>query len=130
MAVAFFVLVAIGGKFGAATGVALGAALYYGVLQPFNAYAIFRTVGISAREVASLYLTPCLFSIVAIGSGAGIAALCSPHARIAQFFIIVVVGGSAYIGLVRGFTPETFHQIFGRIGGMIRGKLRRAPALV
>jgi O-antigen/teichoic acid export membrane protein len=129
LAPAFFALVVIGAKFGSATGVALGAAVYYGVLQPFNAYAIFRTVGISARQVASLYLTPCLFSVIAIGSGAEIAAWVAPHARVVQFAIIIAVGGGAYIALVRAFTPQTFHQIFGRVSGMVRLRLRRAPAL-
>lgn len=127
MAPAFFVLVAVGAKFGSATGVAIGAALYYGVLQPFNALAVFRSVGISTRQVAGLYLTPALFSLVAIGSGVQIAILAAPDSSITQCAIIGLVGGLGYVGLLRVFSPALFSQVYDRMGKPIRAKLRRTP---
>jgi O-antigen/teichoic acid export membrane protein len=124
----FFVVVALGAKLDSAIGVATAVSLFYMVLAPCFTYAAFRSIGISLREVAGIYVGPSLIAAVAMGAAVLIAGLAAPLVRIPQAGLTVLVGGGLYVGLARVLTPAIFHQLSDRFTSMLRNRTRPAAA--
>jgi len=124
---AFFLLVAVGAHFGAATdfgavtGVAIAVTLFYVVLPPCFSFAVFSRTGASLRSIAMIYVQSATISIIAIGTAVGLVHLV-PTAPIAQIAIIVIFGGGCYVALLKSVSPWTYNYVKDRLHEAIRSK--------
>lgn len=124
---AFFLLVAVGAHFGAATaigaptGVAIAASLFYVIVSPCFSFAAFSRTGASLRSIAMIYVNSTTVSTIAIGVAVALVHLV-PTGPIAQIAIIVTFGGGLYIVLLRFVSPWTFNYVKDRLRDVIRAK--------
>ena len=65
----FAALVTIGTLLGGAVGTAMGVGLHYMITQPLFVWSVYRRVGITAREIAGIYLRPTAFAAISVGVG-------------------------------------------------------------
>ncbi|MGC1304241.1 MAG: oligosaccharide flippase family protein [Caulobacteraceae bacterium] len=124
----FFGLVAFGTITAGAMGAALGVATYYLIYGPVYSYAVFRSDGVSLREVLSLYLKPVALSAAALGAGLAasrVAGLLSANGLVGAV-VIGAVAAMAYAVLVRSFAPVEFEEVASRVRSVLAEKL---PAL-
>jgi len=120
----FFVLVAIGAALDQAIGVACAVCLYYAVTQPLFVFAVYRRVGVTARQVAGIYLWPTGCAAAAVGAGLALSKLPAfathPLMRAA---IICAVAGPAYAALVRWLAPDVWRELSGRISSGLQRRM-------
>ena len=109
----FLLMVSCGARLGGAIGTAAAVALYYITTQPLFVWSVFRTLGITRRDVAGLYLIPLLSG--GLAAGAGLAAASSlPHtALLARASLIGAAGLLAYVPLLRTLQPDIWAEIVG-----------------
>ncbi len=122
----FFVLVAIGAALDQGIGVACGVFVYYAVTQPLFVYGVYRRVGVTARQVASIYLWPTGCAAAAVGAGLAVSTLPVFAGRpLIQVAVIGIVSGPLYAALVRWLAPDVWRELGHRVGSGLR---RRLPA--
>jgi O-antigen/teichoic acid export membrane protein len=126
---AFFLLIAVGAYFGAATaigastGVAIAVSLFYVILPPCFSFAAFRRTGVSLRSIGMIYVNSTAVSTIAIGAAVALV-YWVPTGPIAQIAIIVTFGGGLYIVLLRFVSPWTYNYVGNRLRDAIRAKKR------
>jgi PST family polysaccharide transporter len=126
---AFFLLIAVGAYFGAATaigastGVAIAVSLFYVILPPCFSFAAFRRTGVSLRSIGMIYVNSTAVSTIAIGAAVALV-YWIPTGPIAQIAIIVTFGGGLYIVLLRFVSPWTYNYVGNRLRDAIRAKKR------
>lgn len=120
----FFDLVGIGAVLDQAFGTACAVGAFYAITQPLFVYGVYRKVGISVRETASLYFTPMTYAIVSVGTRLALSMLPAfgthPLARVA---IICVAAGAAYALLVRWMAPDVWQELISRLNGAIERRV-------
>ena len=121
---AFFVLVVAGALLGEAQGVAWGVCLYYATTQPLFVWGVFRRLGITARQVASIYLQPSLYAVAAVGTGMAIS-MSPPFAGhpLVRVAAIGVVAPALYAVLVRWLAADVWRELTGRLAGAVRRRV-------
>ncbi len=117
----FFISMGVGAWLDKAVGVAMGVCLYYAVTQPVYVWRVYRRLGITAREVALIYVRPTLYAAVAAGAGLAVAGLpvfaALPIIRIG---IIGAIGSVLYALLVRLLAREVWRELSDRVWGALR----------
>ncbi len=112
----FFILVVAGALLDQAVGVAYGVCIYYAVTQPFFVWGVYRRVGVSAREVARIYLQPTFYAASAVGFGWLASMLpfvaAFPLARVA---VICALGIPLYGVMVCWLAPEVWRELSSRV---------------
>jgi O-antigen/teichoic acid export membrane protein len=116
----FFIAVFVGAKLNEAVGVAWAVCLFYGITQPIFICSAYRRIGVTTRQVMSIYLRPTAYAAVAVGVGLGASGL--PFLTDRPLSRIVIIGGCeavAYTALVKWFAPEVWKQLRDRVGGAL-----------
>jgi PST family polysaccharide transporter len=110
-----------------ATGVAVAVSLFYIVFAPVYSYSIFRKLGISPAEVATIFAPPVIFAALASLVGLSLGAVASPD-NLAKVAIIGIAGSAAYLALLRVFAPSIFQHLLVRARTMAQDRFRRVTA--
>ena len=110
----FLAMVSCGAKLGGAIGTAAAVALYYMTTQPLFVWSVFRTLGVTRRDVAALYLTPLFSGAIAAGTGLAVASSLPHDALLARAALIAVAGLLAYVPLVRTLQPDIWAELADR----------------
>ena len=117
----FFLLVTIGAYLDQAVGTAWGVAIYYATTQPMFVWGVFRRIGISTRQVVSIYVVPTMLSIVAVGLGLAVSMLpvlsSFPLVRIG---VIGAVAVAVYGAFLKWVAPDVWAEISSRLLGGLR----------
>ena len=120
----FFVLVAAGAALDQAIGVAYAVCLYYALTQPVFVYSVYRRVGVTARQVASIYLWPTGCAVAAVGAGLAISKLPLFDAHLLiRAAVICAVAGPAYAALVRWCAPDVWRELSSRISSGLQRRI-------
>ncbi len=120
----FFGLVIVGALFFSGLGVAVAVSVFYIAFAPVYSYSVFRKMGASAAEVATIYLSPVGFAAVAAFSGVSLGELV-PSGDLTRTLIVGTAGSIVYLVLVRLFAPSAFHQMIARVRAMSPFSSRR-----
>lgn len=123
----FFAMVAAGASWGSGIGVACAVTLFYGMFAPVYSYWIFHRIGISLREIVSIYLAPVTLAAIS----AALAMLTSrlmPSGDLAKSICIAAVGGPLYLALMWVFARAAFRQLAARLQAMLPRPLKVLPA--
>jgi PST family polysaccharide transporter len=121
----FLLAVALGALWGAAIGVAVAVALYYGICQPIYSYVIFRRLGVSLKETLAIYLLP--FGVAAAATAGTVAAADLAHfGDLTRLALVPPVAGVLYLLLLRLCAPALSERLTGRLRDIIQS--RRAAA--
>jgi PST family polysaccharide transporter len=123
----FFGMVTLGALSFSATGVAVAVSLFYIVFAPVYSYSIFRKLGISPAEVATIFAPPVIFAALASLVGLSLGAVASPD-NLAKVAIIGIAGSAAYLALLRVFAPSIFQHLLVRARTMAQDRFRRVTA--
>jgi PST family polysaccharide transporter len=115
----FFVLVAIGAVNFSAIGVAIAVSAFYMILAPVYSYMVLSQIGVSFREIATIYLPSTLFAAIAMISATLLCGVTS-LGDLGRSIAIGITGITLYAGLVRLFAPSSFHELTGRVIAMAR----------
>ncbi len=117
----FFALVAVGAVLGQAVGVAWAVCAFYALTQPIYAYRVFRRIGVTAWQVALIYLRPTAYAAVAVDVGLALSKL-PPLAGLPVIRAAVIgsVGLALYAALVRWRAPEVWAALRDRITAALR----------
>ena len=121
---AFFVFVVVGAQLDGAIGVAWAVGAFYAISQPIYVFRVFRRIGLTARQVAAMYLQPTAYAAAA--AGAGLAAASLPllaDAPLVRALVIGVVGLLAYAALVRWQAPEVWAALRDRVRAGLRRRV-------
>ncbi len=112
----FFALVTAGALLHQGIGVAWAVCLFYAVSQPVFVYRVYRRMGVGLAQVASMYLAPSLYALIAVGLGLGLSLL-PPVAGLPLVRVLVIggVGVCVYALLVRRFAHDAWLQVVGRL---------------
>jgi PST family polysaccharide transporter len=124
---AFFAMVSIGGYLWSGIGVASAVTIYYAVFAPVFSFSVFHRMGISLRDVMSIYVAP----VVLAACSAGLAMLTSellPSNDLSKTVWIGAVGGLLYLGLMWVFARAAFRQLAARLRAMLPMRLKISPA--
>ncbi|MDB5683899.1 MAG: polysaccharide biosynthesis protein [Sphingomonas bacterium] len=127
----FFIAITVGAVASSAIGVAVGVSVFYVLLGPVFTYLVFRTYGITPRQVSAIYVVPAVVS----GIGMSVALLAEYSLGVEvhlllRILIIGVVGPCAYALLLKLVAPSLFGQVLGQILSISRrksGTLQPAP---
>jgi O-antigen/teichoic acid export membrane protein len=115
---AFFVAVFIGAKLDDAVGVAWAVCLFYTITQPIFICGVYRRIGVTTRQVMSIYLKPTAYAAVAVGLGLAVSSLPLFTARpLIRVAIIGAFEAVAYTALVKRLAPDVWNQLRDRIRG-------------
>jgi O-antigen/teichoic acid export membrane protein len=138
----FFICIVVGFALDGAFGVACGVAIYYLVFSGLFTYLALRDDGVTAKQVAAIYLIPAIMAISSIGAGTLLGGL-PPFAEhpLLRSVIIIVIGVTGYIVLWKQFASESYAAVVSwafelwanrlaesRIGPILN-KLRSRPML-
>jgi O-antigen/teichoic acid export membrane protein len=115
----FFVLVAIGAVNFSAIGVATAVSAFYMILAPVYSYMVLSKIGVSFRDIATIYLPSTLFAAIAMISATLLCGVTS-LGDLGRSIAIGITGIALYVGLVRLFAPSSFHDLTGRVIAMAR----------
>jgi PST family polysaccharide transporter len=110
LTIIFFGFIITGTLTASALGTACAIGLYYITTQPVFVWIIYKSLGISRRQVFLLYAVPVLFSALAT-SLALFATRQWHHGNAIQILVLIAVFCPVYILLVRLFAPATYHQV-------------------
>jgi teichuronic acid exporter len=124
----FFAMVALGAVSFSGTGVAVAVSLFYLAFAPVYSYRVFRKVGVSASEVAGIYLAPVAFAALA-AIGAFVLGEMLPAGNLAKTIVIGLAGGILYLALLRLFVPRVSDQLWTRAVAMVRKRIQGAMAV-
>ncbi len=120
----FFALVAIGAWLDQGIGVACGVFLYYAITQPLFVFRVYRRVGVTARQVASIYLWPTGCAAAAVGAGLAASKLPAFATEpLVQAAVICGVSGPLYAALVRSLAPKVWSELSNRVRSGLRRSL-------
>ena len=120
----FFALVIGGALLDKLYGVAFGVFLYYAITQPLFVLGVYRRVGMTARQVAPLYLKPIFLAGLAVGLALGVSLLVplttSPLTRVV---VISTTSAFFYAVLVRVLAPDVWIELTSRLGNALRRRV-------
>ena len=117
----FFLLVAAGAWRAQAIGVAWAVCAFYAISQPAFVCAVYRRLGIGARQVAMIYLRPTAYAAAAVGLGLLAASLPGIDGHpLVRVMVIGAVGTALYAALVRWRAPEIWGELRDRAMGAVR----------
>ncbi len=120
----FFALVTVGAELDQAVGVAWAVCIYYAITQPFFVYEAYRRVGITTRQVVSIYLRPTSYAAMAVGVGWAVSMLPLFAARpLIRIVIITAAGAASYAALVRWLAPEVWNELRDRLNSGLQGRV-------
>jgi PST family polysaccharide transporter len=120
----FFGMVTLGAVYFSGFGVAIAVSVFYIAFAPIYSYSVFRKMGVSTGEVATIYLSPVAFAAVAALSAVFLGSLVS-SGDLARTIISGTAGSIVYLVLVRLFAPSAFHQLIARARAMMPSSGRR-----
>lgn len=121
----FFGLVTAGAILHEEVGVAVAVCVFYAITQPVFVYGVFRRVGVSMRQVASIYLRPILYSGISVGCGFGLSKLpVFSLIPLAQVVVICVTGGVVYAALVKWLDQDVWSQMTMHLKNAVRREIR------
>ncbi len=121
---AFFVLVTLGALLHEAIGVAWAVCAFYAVTQPIYVFRVFRRIGLTAWQVALMYLQPGAYAAAAVGVGLAVAALPSlADAPLLRAVVTGAVGLPAYAALVRWQAPAVWGALRDRVAAALRRRV-------
>lgn len=115
----FFVLVGIGAALDGSFGVACTIFLFYAVTQPIYVHLVYRRVGVTARQVALIYVRPIAYAAFAAGTGLTLSLLPGLAGRpLLRATVIAAAAAAVYAALVRVLSPDVWGELQGRILGV------------
>lgn len=118
---AFFGLVTLGALLHEAIGVAWAVCAFYAVVQPIYAFCVFRRIGLTAWQVALLYLQPAAYAAAAVGVGLTVAtAPPFADAPLLRAAVTGAVGLPLYAALVRWRAPAVWGALRDRVAAALR----------
>jgi O-antigen/teichoic acid export membrane protein len=121
----FFALVFAGALLDQAVGVACGVCIFYAT-KPAFVYLAFRRIGVTPREIAAVYLKPISLSLPAIGVSWAISQVSTFDGRpLTQILVVLLLGTTFYIGLLRRFAPDIWQELSSRLVGGLRPQVVR-----
>jgi PST family polysaccharide transporter len=122
----FFLLVTAGALLHQAIGVAWAVCAFYALTQPVYVFLVYRRIGMTAWQVALIYLQPTAYAAVAVDAGL-LASRLPPLAGLPllRAAVIGAVGLALYAALVRWRAPAVWGALRDRTAAAFR---RRAPA--
>jgi O-antigen/teichoic acid export membrane protein len=108
-----------------AVGVACGVCIFYAT-KPAFVYLAFRRIGVTPREIAAVYLKPISLSLPAIGVSWAISQVSTFDGRpLTQILVVLLLGTTFYIGLLRRFAPDIWQELSSRLVGGLRPQVVR-----
>lgn len=123
----FFAMVAAGAYWGAGVGVASAVTIFYGMFAPIYSYWIFHRIGISLREVLSIYVAPVTLAAISAGLAMLVGRL-MPSGDLAKGICIAAAGGPLYLALMWVFARSAFRQLTARLRAILPIPLKVSPA--
>ena len=121
---AFLVMVLVGAEAGGSIGVAWALCIYYVLIQPIHAYAIFRRAGLGTRAILETYSRPGSYSVIAVGAAlAVVSALPGPSRPLLGVVLLLILSGLAYAGLLRLFSPAVWNDLSARLHQAVKPAL-------
>ncbi len=116
----FFTLVSIGTLLKGSIGTAAGVFLHYVLTQPPFVFGVYRRLGLTISDVASIYVKPTMFAAVATGSGISLSHLLPMSAPISRVLVVAVTSIMLYAVLVRWTMPLVWNEFSSRIRSAIQ----------
>lgn len=110
----FFIMVTIGALYFSGIGVAFAVSGFYIAFAPVYSYSVFRRVGASLKEIATIYLSPVIFA-AASAAVAIVSQQWIPGGDLVKALVIGIVGCAIYLGLVHLFAPSVLQQLMERL---------------
>ncbi len=115
----FFTLVTMGTLLGGSIGTAAGVFLHYVLTQPPFVYGVYRRLGLTVSNVASIYIKPTVLASVATGSGILVSRLLPVSAPISRVLVVGLASSMLYAALVRWRMPSVWDEFASRIRSAI-----------
>jgi O-antigen/teichoic acid export membrane protein len=119
----FFALVFVGAFVDQGVGVATAVCLFYALTQPIFVYGVYKRVGVSLRQVASMYLTPTFLAAFAVGLSLLLTKTFLPIVHPLLITLAICLSSSLfYAVLVKTFARETWAQLIRHLSALLASK--------
>ncbi len=123
----FIAMVAAGAFWWSGIGVAGAVTIFYALFAPIYSYCVFHRIGVSAREILSIYVAP----VTLAATSAALAMLMGrllPAGDVAKSVCIAAAGSALYLALMWVFARAAFRQLMTRLRTMLPMPLKVSPA--
>lgn len=122
----FFAMVSFGAWSWSGIGVATAVTIFYVMFAPVYSYLVFRRMGMSLRNVMSIYVRP----VILAAASAMFAVLVSQivtSSDLVKTICIAMFGSLLYLGLMWLFARAVFRQLAARLLAVLPRQLKALP---
>lgn len=110
----FFVMVTAGALYFSGIGVAFAVSGFYIAFAPVYSYRVFRKVGVSLKEISTIYVPPVIFATIS-ATAAILSERWTPGGNLVKALAVGIVGSALYLGLLYLFAPAILQQLLERL---------------